>query len=147
VVLPAPVLDAAHQLVGGIQALLRRLHLLCHRMPTERLVGREEELTLVIEALARVEVAVRRSVAVGPVVIAGREHRRALERVEPAECSLVKGVIARTAGSLLQVAVVYREHELLLVHIVDQPWDQRLLLIAIWQVTPQADGVLKRLLV
>src|SRR5215831_16398420 len=92
---PAPVLDAGHVLVrrgagGGPahEAFARRharvLYLQSHFALAERERRREEQRALVVEALERVEAAVRRAVAVGPVVVAGSQDRRRVERIEEA---------------------------------------------------------------
>ncbi|MHC2660096.1 hypothetical protein ACMA5K_13565 [Bradyrhizobium diazoefficiens] len=47
------------------------LHLLLDRPLAKGIVSAEENLPLVVEPVARVERAVRRPVAVGPVIVAG----------------------------------------------------------------------------
>ena len=100
---------------------------------------------------SRREAAVGRAVAVGPVVVARREHRRRVERVEVAETLHGKGVAAGCrrdgagrAVAGLQVAVVNRERELRVVHVGDQVRHAgRRLHVAVRQVAPEPDRVLK----
>jgi hypothetical protein len=147
--LPTSVLDARHVRARLVDAERVGLHLLPELVLAERERRRKEHLPFVIESLARVEAAVRRPIAVGPVVVAGGEDRGRLQVVEEALRLHVERVAAggrcgRAGGpvSALEVAVVHGEGEMTVVHVGDQVRHagQRLS-VGVGQVSPEPDRV------
>ena len=85
---PAAVLDTGLEAwgrVGTAQAQRVRLHALMEPVLSERELVAEEELPLERETIERVEATVERTVAIRPVVVAGRKHGRRVQRVEEAK--------------------------------------------------------------
>ena len=119
---PAAVLDARDESAHA-KAEQIGLHLLTDLVLALRERRREEDLPLVIEALERVEAAVGWTIAVGPVVVARREDRRRLQRVEVGLRARVERVVARRVRTSLEVAVERRKREPLAVHVRNQVGD------------------------
>src|SRR4029434_3491092 len=81
------------------------------------------------------------SVAIGPVVVAGRESGRRLERIEISDRLRVDGILT-LARTTLEVAIVGREGEFLGVHVGNEVWHTSGSLHGrVRQVAPEADGV------
>jgi hypothetical protein len=91
---------------------------------SKTLVGRVEELALVVQPLDRiVERLLDGAVsapAVGPVVVPRQPDERPLERVEVRERGRVQAVAAGAVATGLQVAVVHREGDLAPVDVGEQ---------------------------
>jgi hypothetical protein len=115
---PPAILDALDRAADS-KAQRGVLHVLMQLGSAHRQRRAEEQLPLVIEAFARGVASRRRTIAVGPIVVAGSEHRRRLERVEKLQRADVDGIVA-PRGSGFQIAIVDREREPLRVHIGDQ---------------------------
>jgi len=77
-----------------VETELVGLHLLIDRALSQRKIGAEEELPLMVEPFARRERAVGRSIAVRPLVITGDEYGRRVQRVEIPERLHVKSITA-----------------------------------------------------
>jgi len=77
----------------------------------------KKEGALLIELRQRVVTG--SAVAVGPIVIAWREHGRSLERVEITQRLGINGIRA-LAATCLEIAIVDRERQALRIHIADQ---------------------------
>ena len=122
--------------------------------PNDRSVEKRTS-ALVLQPLELVVGAVGGAIAVRPVVVARREERRLLERVEVPERLRVKGVATgrgrRRAGCPapgLQVAVMNRERDVRVVHVRDQIRYTGLRLhIGVGKVSPQPDAELECLFV
>src|SRR5262252_9801208 len=118
-------------------------------MYSEREGSAEEKLTLVIKAFQRIETAVRCTIAVRPVVVAGCESCGRVQRIKKTERLYVHcigacgwGRRSRYTVARLKVAVVDGKCEFLPVHIHDQVrYPVFRLGIAVRQVTPEADSV------
>jgi hypothetical protein len=106
---PAPVLDVR-----------RGLHGLADPVPAERVRPVEHRVPDVREPLERVVAAVVRTVAVRPLVVARRVHRRRAQRVEVALGAHVEGVVTEAPAALLEVADVRGEGEAAAIHVRDQ---------------------------
>ena len=133
--------------VGTAETLAQRccLNLLEESGLAQRVRRVKEECALVIELLERVS-SVRAqalAIAIGPVVVTGREDSGSMEAAEVDGRPRIDAAIGavRRSTALPQIAVMGREGEILRVHIGDQVRENGGLLGGIRQVTPQADGV------
>src|SRR5262249_20786493 len=103
------------------------------------------ECALVIQLLERVSCvrAKAQAIAIGPVVVTGREDSGSTEAAEVDGGVRVNGIIRaiRRSTALPQIAVMGSEGEILRVHIVDQVRKNGGLLGGIRQIPPQADGI------
>ena len=107
----------------------------------ERVRRREEHLALVVEPLERV-VAPAVAVAVGPVVVAGREHRRRLERVERRLRVGVHVIRARSPlPALRSPSCTVKASSWRFMSAIRLGTPTVFCIVRVGQVAPQADGV------
>src|SRR4029453_12164811 len=134
---PAAVLDAGNR-AAEAEAKRIGLHFLEQLALAESERRAEEKLALLIELGERVIAG--DSVAIGPVVVAGRESGRRLERIEISERLRVDGILT-LARTTLEVAIVGGEGEFLGVHVGNEVWHTRGSLDGrVRQGAPEAEG-------
>ena len=111
-------------------------------MLAEGIVRVEKDHPLMVEALERIIPAVRRAVAIRPVVVAGRKNGGRFETVEIPERRRVQRVVAGAVRALLEVAVMDRERQPLRIHIRDEVRDPDCrLFVGVRQVAPKSDRI------